>query len=148
MVNNVSYYNVDTKERLEGVWEDIFVYDEDGNLVLSLDDKDQPQYLFILYENYLVLDSGTSATQREMLVYDIPSWRVIYRTGYYPWEYWLVLNDDNITFYKEIPESLWGDYTLPDCENEYDNGYIENYWYTIWGDQANDLGDIQCAYFE
>jgi hypothetical protein len=42
-------------------------------LVLSLEDKNQPQYLFALYENYLVLDSGTSASQREMLVYNIPS---------------------------------------------------------------------------
>jgi hypothetical protein len=47
------------------------VYDKDGNLVLSLDDKNQPQYLFTLYENYLVLDSGTSASQREILVYNI-----------------------------------------------------------------------------
>ena len=139
---------MNTKERLESIWEDIFVYDKDGNLVLSLDDKNQPQYLFTLYENYLVLDSGTSASQREILVYNILSWKVIYRTDYYPWENWLVVNDDNITFYKRIPESFLWDYELPNCENEYDNGYIENYGYTIWEDQANDLGDIQCAYFE
>ena len=58
------------------------------------------------------------------------------------------MDGDNITFYKEIGESLYWDYMLPDCENEYDNGYIENYGYTIWEDQANDLWDIQCAYFE
>jgi hypothetical protein len=104
--------------------------------------------LFALYERYLVLDSGTSASSREMVVYDIPSWKIIYRTDYYPWENWLVLNDNNITFYKEITKDLYWDYSLPSCETEYDNGYIENYWYVIWEDQANDLGDIQCAYFE
>jgi len=148
MVNESSSYSIDVKERWEFPWEDIYVYDDNGKLVLSLEDKNQPQYLFALYENYLVLDSGTSASQREMLVYNIPSWKVIYKTDYYPWENWLVLNDNNITFYKEIDQSLYWEYTLPSCESEYDNGYIESYGYTIWEDQANDLGDIQCAYFE
>jgi len=148
MVNEVSSYSIKTRERWEFPWEDIYVYDDNENLVLSLEDKNQPQYLFALYENYLVLDSGTSASQREMLVYYITSWKVIYKTDYYPWENWLVLNGDSITFYKAIDQSLYWEYTLPNCENEYDNGYIESYWYTIWEDQANDLGDIQCAYFE
>jgi hypothetical protein len=60
------------------------VYDDNGNLVLSLEDKDQPQYLLALYENYLVLDSGTSASQREMLVYDIKSGNKIFETDYFP----------------------------------------------------------------
>ena len=148
MVNEVSSYRVETKQRWELPWEDIYVYDDNGNLVLSLKDKNQPQYLFALYENYLILDSGTSASQRDILVYDILSWKVIYKTDYYPWENGLLLNDNNISFYKEIPESLLGEYKLPNCKNEYDNGYIENYGYTIWEDQANDLWDIQCAYFE
>lgn len=148
MVNEVSSYRVDTQDRWDAVWEDIFVYDENDNLVLSLDDKDQPQYLFVLYEGYLVLDSGTSASQREILVYDIPSGEMIYKTDYYPGENGLVLNDNEITFYRKIDDSLLSDYILPHCENKYDNGYIGNYGYTIWEDQANDLGDIQCAYFE
>ena len=148
MVNEVSSYSVDVKERWEFPWEDVLIYDENDNLVLNLNDENQPQYLFALYECYLVLDSGTSASQREMIVYDIPSGNVIYKTDYYPWENGLVLNDNEITFYKKIDNSLLSDYTLPKCENEYDNGYIENYGYTIWEDQANDLGDIQCAYFE
>lgn len=149
MVNEVSSYKVVTWNRWNMVGEDVFVYDEDDNLILSLDDKNQPQYFFALYGNYLILDSGTSASRREMLVYDILTWKVIYRTDYYPWENWLVLNNDNVIFYKEItPQTLFWDYTLPDCESEYHNGYIENYWYTIWEDQANDLGDLQCAYFE
>ena len=147
MVNDVSSYSVDVKERWEFPWEDVYVYDN-GKLIFSLEDKNQPQYLFALYENYLVLDSGTSASSREMLVYDVKSGNKIFETDYYPWEDWLVLNDDNITFYKEIPETLFWDYALPNCENGYDNGYIEGYGYTIWEDQANDLGDIQCAYFE
>lgn len=146
--NEVSNYKVDTQDRWDAVWEDIFVYDEDNNLVLNLDDKGQPQYLFSLYERYLILDSGTSASQREMLVYDIPLAKVIYKTDYYPWENGLVMNDNEITFYKKIDDSLLSDYTLPQCKNEYDNGYIENYGYTIWEDQANDLWDVQCAYFE
>ena len=148
IVNEVSSYSVDVKHRWDFPWEDIYVYDDNGNLVLNLEDKEQPQYLFTLYERYIVLDSGTSASSREIIVYDIPSWKIIFRTDYYPWENWLVLNDDNMTFYKEIPQDLYWDYTLPKCENEYNNGYIESYWYTIWDDQANDLGDIQCAYFE
>jgi len=146
MVNEVSSYSVNTQERWEFPWEDIYVYDDNGNLVLSLEDKDQPQYLFALYENYLILDSGTSASQREMLVYDIKSGNKIFETDYFPWEDWLVLEGNNITFYKKIDESAY--WELPDCQNEYDNGYIGSYWYTIWEDQVNDLGDIQCAYFE
>ena len=144
---NVSY-SVETSPRGSMVWDDIYVYDSNGNLVLSLDDKSQPQYLFTLYENYLVLDSGTSASQREMLVYDVKSGKKVFEIDYYPWENGLVLNDNEITFYKKIEDSLLSDYTLPRCENEYDNGYVENYGYTIWEDQANDLGNIQCAYFE
>lgn len=146
--NEVSSYSVQTSIRDSMPWEDIYVYDNNDNLALSLDDENQPQYLFALYENFLILDSGTSASQREMLVYDIPSGRVVYKTDYYPWENWLVLNDNNIEFYKEIDKSVYWEYTLPKCENEYDNGYIENYGYTIGEDQANDLGDIQCAYLE
>ena len=146
MVNEVSSYSVNTQERWEFPWEDIYVYDDNGNLVLSLEDKDQPQYFFALYENYLILDSGTSASQREMLVYDIKSGNKIFETDYFPWEDWLVLEGNNITFYKKIDESAY--WELPDCQNEYDNGYIGSYWYTIWEDQVNDLGDIQCAYFE
>ena len=148
MVNDVSSYKVVTHSRWDVVGEDIFIYDEDDNLVLSLDDENNPQYLFALYENYVVLDSGTSASKRDMLVYDVKLGNKIFETDYYPWENGLVLNDNNITFYKEIPESLWEDYTLPNCENEYDNGYVENYGYTIWEDQANDLWELQCAYFE
>lgn len=146
--NEVSSFSVQTSIRDSMPWEDIYVYDDNDNLVLSLDDENQPQYLFALYENFLVLDRGTSASQREFLVYDIPSGRVVYKIDYYPWENWLVLNDNNIKFYKKIDKSAYWEYTLPECENEYDNGYIESYGYTIWEDQANDLGDIQCAYFE
>lgn len=148
MVNEVSSYSVNTQERWEYPWEDIYVYDENGNLVLSLEDKNQPQYLFALYENYIILDSGTSASSREMLVYDIPTGDLVYKTDYFPWEYWLILDGNNIEFYKRIPGSLLTSYNLPKCQSEYDNAYIENYGYAIWEDQANDLGDIQCAYFE
>ena len=148
MTNEVSSYSVDVQERLNAVGEDIFVYNDSGNLILSLQDQEQPQYLFALYDNYLILDSGTSASSREMLVYNIPSGKIIFKTDYYPWENWLVLNDNNITYYKQIPESLLWDYVLPKCETEYDNGYIEKYGYTIWEDMDADLGDLQCAYFE
>jgi hypothetical protein len=83
-----------------------------------------------------------------MVVYDVKSKNIIFKTDYYPGENWLVLNDNIITFYKEIPETLLWDYTLPNCKNEYDNWYIESYGYIIWEDQANDLWGIQCAYFE
>ena len=148
MVNETSSYSVDVKERNEYPWEDIYVYNSYGNLVFSLENNDEPQYLFALYDKYLVLDSWTSASQRGLLVYDIENASKVFETDYYPWENWLVLNDNNITFYKEITKDLYWDYSLPSCQTEYDNGYIENYWYTIWEDQANDLGDIQCAYFE
>ena len=148
MVNETSPYLVKVTSRNYMPWEDVYLYDRYDNLVLSLVDENQSQYLFALYWDYVVLDSGTSASQREMLVYNIPLWKVIYKTDYYPWENWLVLNDNNITFYKKIGQSLYWEYTLPNCESEYDNGYIESYGYTIWEDQANDLGDIQCAYFE
>ena len=146
--NEVSSYLVETAPRDSMPWEDVYVYDDKWNLVLSLDEENQPQYLFALYENYIILDSWTSASQREMLVHGIPSGKLIYRTDYYPWENGLVMNDDEITFYKKIDDSLLSDYTLPQCENEYDNGYIEKYGYAIWEDQINDLWDVQCAYFE
>ena len=148
MINEVSSYSIKTTPRDTMPWEDIYVYDQNDKLVLSLDDKDEPQYFFALYEDYIILDSGTSASQRDMLVFNIKSWEKVFQTEYFPWEYGLVLNDNNIEFYKKISESMYWEYTLPQCEGEYDNGYIENYGYTIWEDQANDLGDIQCAYFE
>jgi len=58
------------------------------------------------------------------------------------------LNDNIITYYKQIPDSLLWDYKLPECETEYDNGYIEKYGYTIWKNMDADLWDLQCAYFE
>ena len=148
MVNEVSSYSVKVQERWDMVGEDIFVYDDSGKLSLSLQDQNQPQYLFALYDNYIILDSGTSASNREMLVYNIPSGKVIFKTDYYPWENWLVLNDNIITYYKQIPDSLLWDYKLPECETEYDNGYIEKYGYTIWKNMDADLWDLQCAYFE
>lgn len=148
MWNEVSSYLVETAPRDSALWEDIYLYDDKWNLVLSLNDENQPQYLFVLYGNFVILDSWTSASQREMLVYDIPSGELIYRTEYYPWENGLVMNDDEITFYKKIDDALLSGYTLPQCENEYDNWYIENYGYVIWEDQSNDLWDVLCAYFE
>ena len=56
MTNEVSSYSVDVQERLNAVGEDIFVYNDSGNLILSLQDQEQPQYLFALYDNYLILD--------------------------------------------------------------------------------------------
>ena len=148
MTNNVSSYSVKTSMRNSMPWEDIFIYDENDKLVLSLNNENQPQYLYALYENYIILDSWTSASQREMIVYNIPSGKEIYRTDYYPWENWLVLDNNNITFHKKIEQSFYWNYTLPECEDEYDKGYIESYVYSIWEDQANDLWDIQCTYFE
>ena len=148
MVNDVSSYSVKTSMRNSMPWEDIYVYDENDKLVLSLNDENQPQYLYALYENFIVLDSWTSASQRDMLVYDIPTGNKVFQTNYFPWEKWLTLNGNEITFYKKIDNSLLWNYTLPQCEGEYDNGYIEKYGYTIWEDQANDLGDILCTYFE
>lgn len=58
------------------------------------------------------------------------------------------MDGDSVTFYKEIDQSLYWDYMLPNCKYEYDNGYIGSYWYKIWEDQSNDLWNIQCAYFE
>ena len=147
MVNEVSSYSVDVKERNNMVWEDVFVYDDDGDLVFSLDDQNQPQYLFALYENYIVLDSWTSASRREVLVYNIESKSKIFESDYYPWDYWLVINDNIVRFYKEIDESeiAW---SLPQCENEYDNWYIQKYEYLIWDNQINASWDPQCAYFE
>lgn len=146
--SEISPYKVNTKDRWDMVWEDIFVYDSNDNLVFSLDDKNQPQYLFTLYENYLILDSWTSATQREIVVYDIKTKSEIFRTNYYPLEDGLVLNDNVVEFYKKIEDSHLWDYTLPQCQNEYDNWYVEKYWYTIWDDVDSDLWDIQCVYFE
>jgi len=148
MGNEVSSYSVSIQERWEFPWEDIYVYDNNDKLVLSLEDKNQPQYFYVLYWDFIVLDSGTSVSMREMLVYNIPSGNKIFQTDYFPWNNGLVLKGNEIKFYKKIDDSLLWNYTLPDCENEYDNGYIESYGYTIWEDQVNDLGDIQCAYFE
>ena len=148
MVNDVSTYSIKTSMRDSTPWEDIYIYDVNDNFVLSLNDENQPQYLYALYGNFIVLDSGTSASQREMLVYDITSGNIIFQTNYFPWNKWLILNDNKITFYKKIDDSVLWNYTLPQCEGEYDNWYIESYGYTIWENQANDLWDIQCTYFE
>ena len=110
--------------------------------------KEELDEKFALYDKYLVLDSWTSASQRGLLVYDIENASKVFETDYYPWEYWLVLNDNVVTFYKKIDDSMLLNYTLPQCKNEYDNGYIEKYGYTLWEDKDDDLWDVQCAYFE
>ena len=58
------------------------------------------------------------------------------------------LNDNSVVYYKEIAQSSYWDFSLPKCNTEYENGYVEKYGYTIWDDMDADLGGIQCAYFE
>ena len=146
MINELSNnYSVDTQMRWDNIWEDIFVYDNDGNLIFSLVNG-EPQYLVDLFDNYLVIDSWTSASQRSMIVYNVETKNKIFETDYYPWEEWLVIWEWNIEYYKKVNESEFA--SLPECENEYDNWYVERYWYDIWLDMDADLWDVRCAYFE
>lgn len=142
-------YTIKTGDRWENVWEDIFVYDENDNLVLSLVDEEEPQYYFSLLWNYLVLDNWTSASQRLIQVYDIANGTKIFESDYYPWEDGLTQEWNTIRFFQRIDNANLQDYTIwVICENEYDNGYIELYWYELWKDSATSLWTIKCAYFE
>lgn len=142
-------YTVKTWDRWDNVWEDIFVYDGDKNLVLSLVDQDEAQYYFAIQWNYIILDNGTSASQRLFQVYDISKGEKVFEADYYPWENSLELDWDIIKFFQRIQNENLSKYpTLAICENEYDNGYITNMEYTIWQKSAKDLQQVKCAYFE
>ena len=142
-------YTIKTGSRWENVWEDIFVYDEDENIVLSLVDQDEAQYYFAIQWNYVILDNGTSASQRLIQVYDISKGEKVFEADYYPWENGLELDWNIIKFFQRIQNEDLSKYpTLAICENEYDNGYITSMEYTIWQKSAKDLQQVKCAYFE
>jgi len=144
-----SKYTIKTGDRGDNVWEDIFVYDEADNLVLSLTDDNEAQYYFSNIGNYLVLDNGTSASQRLIQVYDISKGEKIFETDYYPWGDELEQEWNTIRFFQRIENENLSKYpTLAICENEYDNGYITTMEYTIWETTAKDLQQVKCAYFE
>lgn len=144
-----SKYTIKTGDRGDNVWEDIFVYDEAENLVLSLTDENEAQYYFSNIGNYLVLDNGTSASQRLIQVYDISKGEKIFETDYYPWGDELEQEWNTIRFFQRIENENLSKYpTLAICENEYDNGYITTMEYTIWETTAKDLQQVKCAYFE
>jgi len=142
-------YTVKTGDRWDNVWEDIFVYDEDDNLVLSLVDQDEAQYYFSIQWNYIILDNWTSASQRSIQVYDITKGVIVFETDYYPGENELEQDWNIIRFFQRIENENLSKYpTLAICENEYDNGYITMMEYTIWQTSAKDLQQVKCAYFE
>jgi len=143
-----SYYVKTFSRNFSIPWEDIYVYDENNNLVLSLDDKEQPQRFYVLFENYLVLDSWTGVNGREVLVYDVKSGDKIFQTDYDLRNNGLIRDFNVVSFYKKVDDSLLSGYVLPQCDSERYNGYVERYEYVIWETQANALWDIQCAYFE
>ena len=76
-------YIVKTRIRTNMPGEDITVQDKTGNIVLSLVNQD-PQYVYKLIGNNLILDIGTSAGQRILAIYDIPSQTKIFESDYYP----------------------------------------------------------------
>ena len=141
-------YTVQTWDRWENVWEDIRVYDENWDEVFSLVDNDEAQYFFATKWKYLILDNGTSASQRLIQIYDIQKWEKIFETDYYPWETDIMLEWNTVKYYQKIDNSKLSTYPeLAICENEYDNGYIELYWYELWK-KTTSLWTIKCAYFE
>lgn len=142
-------YTVQTGDRGENVWEDIRVYDENWDEVLSLVDNDEAQYFFAIRWKYLILDNGTSASQRLIQIYDIQKWEKIFEADYYPWETDIMIEWNTVKYYQRIDNSKLSTYpSLAICENEYDNGYIELYWYELWKDWSTSLWAIKCAYFE
>ena len=142
-------YTVQTGDRGENVWEDIRVYDESWDEVFSLIDNDEAQYFFDIQWKYLILDNGTSASQRLVQVYDVQKWEKIFETDYYPWEDDLQLEWNIIRFPQRIDNWDLSDYsTLAICENEYDNGYTTTMEYTLWQTSAKNLKQVKCAYFE
>lgn len=142
-------YTVQTGDRGENVWEDIRVYDENWDEVFSLVDNDEAQYFFAIQWKYLILDNGTSASQRLLQVYDVQKWEKIFETSYYPWEDGLQLEWSIVRFLQRIDNWDLSDYpTLAICENEYDNGYTTTMEYTLWQTSAKNLKQVRCAYFE
>lgn len=142
-------YTVQTGDRWEKVWEDIRVYDESWDEVFSLVDNDEPQYFFATKWKYLILDNGTSASQRLVQVYDISKGTKVFEADYYPWENDLQLEWNIIRFFQRIDNWDLSDYpTLAICENEYDNWYTTTMEYTLWETSAKNLKQVKCAYFE
>lgn len=142
-------YSVKTEAKSSLKWENIFVYDNNWNLVFSLDDESEIYYFFVLYENFLVLDKGADALDSSVVVYDVKSGNLVFETDYYPWETWLVINDDKVEFYKILDESLLSGLLLPECdEKKISSGYMEKYLYVVWEASIMETEDVQCMYVE
>ena len=143
--NENSTYTVDTEIKEWLKWENIFVYDSDWELVFSLKDSEEVYYFFVLYKNFLVLDKWIGSLDSNIVVYNVKTGNLIFETDYYPWEKWLIINDDKIEFYKRIDESLLSDSSLIQCDGgEAEKVFVEKYLYNVWDISAINMGDVQC----
>ena len=139
-------YRAETLERIEMVWEDINVYDENDELVFSLVDNEDPQYLFAVEWKYLVVDLGTSADIREVKIYDIETNELVFHENYVSRDWSLALTEAWLDFYQKLDPNKADE--LPICENDNDNWYVSLYTFDFGTLTVKDTWVKKCTYFE
>lgn len=144
-------YTVKTNDRRDVPGQDIYVYDSSWSEVFSLLSQD-PHYFFQLVDTSLVIDLWTSASQRTVDVYDIPSKTKIFTSLYYPSEKEsLLINNTTMQFYYGVwKDSQWTEskpVNAPSCSGQY-NGYVEMRSFNLLSHKIDTTGIFTCAYFE
>ncbi len=147
----ISDYRVETGMRVDTPGEDITVYDNKGNKVLSLINED-PQYVKKLVWDKLIVDIGTSAGSRTMDIYDLATTTKIFTTNYYGGMSNAISIDGNIvTYYYKVWNEMDGLETkpmnAPACSELY-NGYVEVRSYNLKTQTMIPSWTLTCAYFE
>lgn len=147
--NITSLYTVKTQQRASTPGEDIFVYNQSWVEVFSLTSED-PQYFFQLVDTSLIVDLWTSASQRTVDIYDIPSKTKIFSSIYYPSDKKSLLVD-NRTLHFLYAINTHGlnnpPANAPSCEEPY-NGYVEERTFNLIHHTIDTTWVFTCAYFE
>jgi len=144
-------YTIKTWARDAMPGEDIRVYDKTWKEVLSLLSED-PQYVYALVWDTLILDIWTSASQRIFAIYDISSQNKIFQSTYYPSE------DDSLAIQGTailFSYKIWNIYDgkdtkpsdAPSCTG-LDNGYVEKRSFDFVQRKMSSSWTFACAYFE
>jgi len=144
-------YTVKHIARKDAPGEDIFVYDKAKKEVLSLVNED-PQYVYKLVGDNLILDLWTSASSRILAIYDIPSKTKIFESNYYPsGKKSLAVKNNVVQFYTEVRNEFDGLENIPadapNCSTTY-NGYVETKTFDLTTKKVTATWIFTCAYFE
>lgn len=140
-------YHIQTWTRTDVPGEDIFVLDNQWSRILSLEDHTIAQYFHLLYDHFLIVDIGTSASKRTFTLYDLVTQQAIFSSTYYPLQdpTSLQLSWSVLTFfyaYDQTPPP-----TVAPC-TWITNGYVQTRYFDIITQQLTASDIFTCVYFE